>query len=339
MKKFIPGRMKIPEKLPEIKLTKADQRIIAEMVKNGRISASSLAKKIGLSKEATIYRIKRLEKLDVISEYRTKVDVIPLGYRPNMVFFQTNLNPKEKEKIYDYLIEHPWVNWVSTATGKWDLLTYVMARNLNHLDRILDEISRKIKPITYSVFSITEYLGECLDFFELEGGFKSRPKRKTKHKVDKYDVEILNELIKNGRAPFVKVAKKVGLSRDSVKRRVTKLKQEGIIDFFYSSIHTPLLGHHWHAVIVKMVDPDKEKEFINYILNNTMNNAFFKTIGEFDFYIEVNVKSSLEFYHFITDMMSKFGKSIINYHEMLQFGQEYFTWFPEGVYKDLLKKV
>lgn len=335
----IPGRIRIPQELPQIKLDKADMKLITELVKDARIPATALSKKIGLSKETTIYRIKRLESLGVIAEYRTKVDVTALGYNYNLVFFETKLTTEQKAEVYGYLMKHPWVNWVSPATGKWDLLLHIISRDLSHLDEILDEIYKKIKPINYTIFVVVEYLRESPDFFRLAKEQASIPKRREKYNLDKYDVEILNTLIKNGRMPFLKVSEKIGLSRDSVKTRVQQLMKSGIIEKFNTSINTPLLGYQWYAVIVKMIDPDKENEFINYILHNKSINAFFKTIGEYDFFLEIHTKSSIEFSDFVTEMLNRFGSAIVKHEEMLQFGQEFFTWFPEGLYKDLLEKV
>ena len=84
------------------------------------------------------------------------MDVGNLGYTFNMAFFQTNLKREERKEVINYLIKYPWVNYVSTGTGKWDLLMIVTARDRKHLDKIVEEISMRIKPITYSIFIVTK---------------------------------------------------------------------------------------------------------------------------------------------------------------------------------------
>ena len=55
-------------------------------------------------------------------------------------------------------------------------------------------------------------------------------------KLDLKDKKILYELDLNSRQSFHQIAKKVGLSKDSIIYRVNKLKQDGIIKQFHTVI-------------------------------------------------------------------------------------------------------
>jgi len=57
-----------------------DRKILHELDKNARISASEIAKRIRLSKNSVINRIKRLEQEKIILGYNTLTNINNLGY-------------------------------------------------------------------------------------------------------------------------------------------------------------------------------------------------------------------------------------------------------------------
>ena len=63
-----------------MKLDIKDKKILYELDKNAKISASDVAKIVLLSKDAVGYRIKNLEDKGIIRGYRAVVDLTKLGY-------------------------------------------------------------------------------------------------------------------------------------------------------------------------------------------------------------------------------------------------------------------
>lgn len=56
-----------------------DHAILRHLARDGRISATELAQRIGLSKSPTMVRIKRLEQSGVIAGYAARLDPISMG--------------------------------------------------------------------------------------------------------------------------------------------------------------------------------------------------------------------------------------------------------------------
>jgi Lrp/AsnC family transcriptional regulator for asnA, asnC and gidA len=52
---------------------------------------------------------------------------------------------------------------------------------------------------------------------------------RTEAKVDKLDLEIINRLTSNGKAPFNQIANEIGTSTDTVVKRYHRLKENGVI--------------------------------------------------------------------------------------------------------------
>ena len=85
-----------------------DRKILYELSKNSRLSASQIAKKVGVSKDAVIYRMENLEKLGIIQKYMTVVNLRKLNYRTHILFLEFRKFDLETEKkILDFLVNHP----------------------------------------------------------------------------------------------------------------------------------------------------------------------------------------------------------------------------------------
>ncbi len=63
-----------------IKLDLKDKKILTLLDEDARLSNTQIAKKVGLSKPAVEYRLKRFEKNNIIFSYYTVVNFTKLGY-------------------------------------------------------------------------------------------------------------------------------------------------------------------------------------------------------------------------------------------------------------------
>jgi DNA-binding Lrp family transcriptional regulator len=74
--------------------------------------------------------------------------------------------------------------------------------------------------------------------------------------MDDKDRKILNELQKDGRMSYAEVGRKIGMSRATVRKRVNKLKEKGIIEKFTVIIDTEKTGRNLSAFFEIEVDPN-----------------------------------------------------------------------------------
>jgi Lrp/AsnC family transcriptional regulator, regulator for asnA, asnC and gidA len=101
--------------------------------------------------------------------------------------------------------------------------------------------------------------------------------------MDKLDFLILSELLKDAALSFVEIAKKVGTSPYTVRRRYEKMKKEGIIFRCIVSIDLTKLGYQGKAFLLITVSPNGNKsETISYL--KKMRNVIVVTelIGPYD---------------------------------------------------------
>ncbi len=125
----------------EINLSKMDRNILRELQKNGRLSFSELARRVGLSNSPCFERVKRLERDGVIRGYTTLLD--PLYLAANLlVFVQIRLTRTSQdifEKFKLAAIELEEVQECYLVSGNFDYLIKARVADMNEYRRFLGE--------------------------------------------------------------------------------------------------------------------------------------------------------------------------------------------------------
>jgi Lrp/AsnC family transcriptional regulator for asnA, asnC and gidA len=84
--------------------------------------------------------------------------------------------------------------------------------------------------------------------------------------VDRIDYLVLSELLKDAQLPFSAIAKKLGISAQTVKNRYEKMKDEGIVSPSVISLDLSKLGYQGKAFLMITTSPEtKKSEIINSV--------------------------------------------------------------------------
>jgi len=105
--------------------------------------------------------------------------------------------------------------------------------------------------------------------------------------IDGIDMKIINLLRKDGRMPYVEIARTLGLHEATVRKRMSKLKREGIIEHF-----TPILDYHKLGRVIKAfvgmrIQPTKLKEITDHLSVHPDIHVLYRTTGDMDVLAEV----------------------------------------------------
>ncbi len=115
-----------------------DEKLVAVLQSDGRISVTDLAERIPLSLSATSERLKRLIESGVVSGFTAVVDPVLLGRTIHAVV-DVRLTPGSYSPTLD--LERAEMSGVVDAvhlTGRFDLQLRVVARDVAELDRLLE---------------------------------------------------------------------------------------------------------------------------------------------------------------------------------------------------------
>jgi len=128
--------------------------------------------------------------------------------------------------------------------------------------------------------------------------------------LDAYDRKILFALDQNARESYIQLAKKSGLSKDSVKYRINNYLKNSLLGGFYALIDSSKLGYYAFRVyfLFKNTTHKDEKIILEYLKNQKRVFYLFRVEGNFDVGLGYFAKSLKEFSDFITQFGNKFSK-------------------------------
>ena len=129
-------------------LDEVDQRLIAELRRDGRAALSDLADRLGLSRATVRTRMERLTQRGDIAGFTvlTRADVSDAPVRGLMMI---GIEGRGGEKVMARLTGLPAVMAVHSTIGKWDLIAELSAQTLIELDEVILRI-RNIDGVTTS---------------------------------------------------------------------------------------------------------------------------------------------------------------------------------------------
>lgn len=122
-------------------LDRFDEAIVRVLAVEGRISATELARRIGLSKSPTQARMKRLEDEGVITGYRALLDPIKLG-RAHVAFVEVRLSDTREAALQAFnkaVLLIPEVEQCHMIASRFDYLLKVRTESIADYRRVLGE--------------------------------------------------------------------------------------------------------------------------------------------------------------------------------------------------------
>ena len=109
--------------------------------------------------------------------------------------------------------------------------------------------------------------------------------------MDNVDRAIMAILQEDGRAPHVALARRLGVSEGTVRRRVAKLLKGGVIRVV-AVAEPERLGYHTSAFIGLQVDPAQVEEVATKLAALAETEQVAITTGRYDIFIWVNLESA-----------------------------------------------
>lgn len=146
---------------PETALDDTDWRILGELQADGRLSYNELGRRVHMSSPAVAERVRRLERLGIITGYQAGVDARRAGY-PVEAFIQMRctlgkclLNTSRSE-------DFPEVVEIHKLSGDHCTMLRVRATSVEHFEGLLDRLGKHGEMRTSMVLS-TQFQGRAVE--------------------------------------------------------------------------------------------------------------------------------------------------------------------------------
>lgn len=130
-----------------MKFDELDEKLINELIKDGRASYVDLAKKVGLSRVAVKDRIQQLIDHNVIESFTVAVNSEKFGKKVS-AFFEVDVEPQQLENVAQNLADNPSVASVYQMTGPSTLHMHVLVEDFQKLETFINNELYSVRGIT-----------------------------------------------------------------------------------------------------------------------------------------------------------------------------------------------
>lgn len=322
--------------MQEIKLDLKDKKILLALDMDARKPDSQVAKIVGLSKQLTNYRIKRLEKQNMIQSYYPVIDHTKLGLKLYRITLKLENATKEKEEdILNYLKKK--VSWIASVLGIWDISMGLYVKDEYELMNFWGEFYER-----YGFHIEKKWISLMTRFWNFERSFIF-PKKENRErilflgkkpeviKIDQIDEKIMQELTKNARQTTLEITKKIKETERIVRYRLKKLEKQEIILGYRTFLNTNLLGLKFYKLFIQLKNACKsDPQRIRHYLTQNSNVAYStEALGGYDFEVEVYFHDSQELFDFISNLKEQFPKNIKEVIHIEYIKEYKKTYFPD----------
>ncbi|WP_420022899.1 Lrp/AsnC family transcriptional regulator [Cereibacter azotoformans] len=124
-----------------LELDRFDRAILRVLAADGRVSATELARRIGLTKSPTQARMKRLEAAGVITGYGARLDPIRMGLA-HVAYVEVKLSDTRETALQAFnraVLAVPEVEECHMIASRFDYLLKVRTADIQDYRRVLGE--------------------------------------------------------------------------------------------------------------------------------------------------------------------------------------------------------
>ena len=237
----------------EIKLDKADRKILAELDKNCRIPLTQLSKKVRKSRQTVEYRINQLVKKGIITGFKININPHKLGFKLCKMYLQLRNKIEDKEKLKSFLLKNSRVNWLGECDGNWDLIFSLFVKTDYEFFIFRNEILSKFDKIIINEKS--DIIIDIQQYQKMYFNNEIKPPvllagEIVENKLDDTDKKILSELVKNARASLVDIADRLKITPIMIRTRIKKFEKKGIVNQFRIEIDLSKIGLELYKAVI-----------------------------------------------------------------------------------------
>ncbi len=300
-----------------LKLDLYDKKLLYELDKDSHISLPELSKKLRKSKQFILYRMKQLEESGIITGYNAIVDMPKLGFFTFRVYFkfqQTTI--EEGNRFIEYIRKNFNQVWTITSMhGKWDYALFLGVRTISEFHTIWDGIMLEYKPKikTYNVAVYAPVYNFNRKFF-IDNPSESIERvygAGEKEEIDELDWKIIETYSNNVRQSSLEIARKLGVSADTIRARIKRLENRKVITGYKIGLNLEPLGFVSYRVDLQLLSTRRNKEIFEFCKMHKNIYQINKSIGGADFEIEVIVKDLIHLLKLIDEIKTTF-KDVVN---------------------------
>ena len=291
-----------------------DRKLIYLLDLNSREKETNLSKQLKTSKQVVNYRIKKLTSTGIIKKFQTVLNLNSLGIGVYAnIYFKLHTVKSKEEDIINFLVNNNNVGYVAVLGGRFDLSIVLVAKSIQELEENLNKIVNK-----YSE-ELKEYMVSLRTFgvkfpkkYLLEKSIETKKiliKEKGLEKIDNLDKQILKFLSQNSRLSIIDISNKLKIPFSTIRARIKSLEKKNIITGYSVLLNLGELNMFNYKLFIKVKDKSEGTYTKLYSFAETYKSIiwFFKTLGDHDYELRIEVESQEKYQEIIKEIRSRFS--------------------------------
>jgi Lrp/AsnC family transcriptional regulator for asnA, asnC and gidA len=242
-----------------------DLKILNQLEADARTDLKDIAEKCSLTSSAVLRRVEKLKAGKVIVGTWVELKRGIFGYSLEATVAITAENSKV-DQVAQKVRAIPNVMVCAKSIGRYNVFSHVFAKSLADMDNV----THKIKDIAgVRAVSTNIYIDDFSDTKEIYSS-------QNPFNLDEIDLRLIDELLKDAQAPFVRIAKALAICPETVRQRFEKLRKNGIIIKCSITVDRSKIGYQGACFI--LISCSKNQS-VQSTINTLKELQIFKLIG------------------------------------------------------------
>jgi len=294
-----------------------DKQLLYALDVDARQPASHIAQRIKLSKEATLYRIRRLEHEGILLGTGAVVDLAKLGYTVVRTYVKLQkASFTKKEEIITYLVEQTRTVYVAELEGnQFDISLGFAAASMHEFEAFFHAFQLHFKAHLQS--AQTSVFTQVLQFDRAYLAPQKTARRITQtlshtavEAIDDIDRKILSAITKDARCSLLALAKIIDVPARTLTFRVQQLEKKHIIVGYKPNIALAQIGMSYYKVDIRLDDVSILPSLIEYSTQHPNIVYVDKMIAGSDFEFDVEVETKEAFFTLMRQLTDQFPQIV-----------------------------
>jgi Lrp/AsnC family leucine-responsive transcriptional regulator len=128
-------------------------RLVKELQQNARLSYTELGQRVGLSLPAVAERVRKMEEAGIITGYHAEVNIAKVGLPVLAIIHLESIGGRSCTYTVSQVSKIPEVLECYRVTGSDSIIVQAAATSVDHLTRVIDQLSVYGVPTTWLVRS------------------------------------------------------------------------------------------------------------------------------------------------------------------------------------------
>lgn len=318
-------------------ITMKDRRILDLLDKDPNMSIADIARKALTSKQVVEYRIKRMLNNKTIYSFFPIINPSKLGYSLFRAHIKLkNVNEEKYTLFAKSLFEEYPTFWIGFISGSFDIILDLWAKNITDFYFLMNKVTEKHKSIiaSYELFPMIYLQINSYGYFLDKPFYRGTViyNQQNKEEVDDKDILILKKLKTNSRLSYEEIGRGIGLTRNSIKNRISRLEKQGIITGYNMMVNFKQFDRLSYKLFITYENSEikQENELLSYLKTKSGILSYAKLLGKWNLDIELQPRSAKELQQFLIELRSKFV--LIKDLEVIQIIEDYgIDYYPDNL--------